>query len=53
MPTLPGLGSPDDADHRTHPPTNPEGPGDTDPVPEAEAIAARISTPTNPSAAQR
>ena len=48
MPTLPGLGSPDDADHRPHPPTTPEGSGDTDPVPEAEATAARISTPDQP-----
>ena len=52
MPTLPGLGSPDDADHRPQTSTHPEpSGGDTDPVPEAEAFAARSAPPTNPSAA--
>ncbi|MBC2644575.1 MULTISPECIES: AI-2E family transporter [unclassified Rhodococcus (in: high G+C Gram-positive bacteria)] len=44
MPIAPGLGSAEDADRRPAP----QPVHDNDPVPEAEAVAARISTPEEP-----
>jgi predicted PurR-regulated permease PerM len=48
MTTPPGLGSPDDADRRPDPQPNAHQSELSDPVPAAEAIAARISTPDQP-----
>lgn len=48
MPIAPGLGSPDEADPRPDPPTPPPAQDRGDPIPEAEATAARISTADRP-----